>query len=59
MPARPLRYDRGCEIVSVAAGVAGLKVVAVDRHNAAIGQVTERTLDGIGARVADQSHYQP
>jgi hypothetical protein len=42
-----LRHDRECEIVSVAAGVAGLEVVAVDCDNAAVGQVAKGTADGI------------
>ena len=36
-----LRHDREGEIVAIAAGVAGLEVVAVDGDNAALGQVAE------------------
>ena len=43
-----LRHYREREIVAVAAGVAGLEVVAVDGHDAAIGQVAEGAVNGIG-----------
>ena len=46
--------DRQREIIPIAAFVAGLEVVAVDRDNRAVGQVTEGAADWVGARVADQ-----
>ena len=42
-----LRNHCECEIVSVAAFVAGLKIVAVYINNGAVGQVTEGAADGI------------
>ena len=46
-PKLQLRHHREGEIVAVTAGVAGLEVVAVDRHDGAIGQVAEGAADGI------------
>ena len=49
-----LRHDRERKIVAVASGVAGLEVIAVDGHNAAIGEVGKGAADGIGSGVTDQ-----
>src|SRR5438876_1288492 len=43
----PSWNDSKCEIVAVAAGVAGLEVVAVDCDNAAIRQIGKGAADGI------------
>ena len=50
-----LRHDGERKIVTVAAFVAGLEIVAVYHHDSAIRQIAERPADGISARVIDQS----
>ena len=44
---RGLGHNRQGEIVTVAASVAGLEVIAVDRNNAAFEQVAKGAADGI------------
>jgi hypothetical protein len=44
------RHNRERKIIAVAAFVAGLEVVAVDRDDPAIGQVAKGAVDGVRAR---------
>jgi hypothetical protein len=54
---RRLRHHRQREIVAVAAFVVGLEIIAVYRHDCAVGQVAEGAADRRSASIIDYCKY--